>query len=53
MAALDNNTLLVIIAFLNGGALTLFTYFVGKNDRDHKEINRMLWELKNGKKEKK
>ena len=45
--------LLVVIAFLNGSALTLTMYFVRKNDIDHKEINRMLWELKNGNKVKK
>ncbi len=40
--------LLVVIAFLNGGALTMTMYFIRKNDRDHEKLFGLLWELKNG-----
>ena len=41
--------LLVVIAFLQGGALTMLLYFVRRNDRDHDKLFALLWELKNGK----
>lgn len=40
--------LLIVIAFLNGGALTMFLYFMRKNDKDHEKLFDLVWELKNG-----